>query len=319
MRLLVEGSRPFRFGGTRLLTTTLELGVRRDGGDAETGAGIDLGGSLRYADAALGLTAEASGRYLVAHDDDAYREWGASASVRIDPGVPGRGLRLSVTPSWGASATGGAERLWSVRDARGLGGHGFDAAMRLRAEAGYGLAAFKGKGSVTPFVRLSTAGPMGRDWRFGAQWTRGAALRMSLEATRRESPAAHGVSFRLTWTPGARGHSSAAAARARTRPAPPTRRGQTTGRRRPRRAERPRRTHGPRVRRRRPMPGTRVRWRWAWSAAAGLDGPPAHDATRQLTTRSAGSLPRTPSHRQRCTYRRARLWPFLHPSSSIRP
>ena len=115
-----------------------------------------------------------------------------------------------MTPSWGAAATGGAERLWSVRDARGLGGHGFDAAMRLRADVGYGLSAFKGEGSVTPFAGLSMAGPMGRDWRFGAQWMRGAALRMSLEATRRESPA-HGVSFRLTWTPGARGPSPAAA------------------------------------------------------------------------------------------------------------
>ena len=214
LRLLVEGSRPFRFGAARMLTPTLELGVRRDGGDAETGAGVDLGGSLRYADAALGLTVDASGRYLAAHEDDAYREWGASASIRIDPGTPGRGLTLSVMPSWGASATGGAERLWSARDARGLGGRGFDAAMRLRAEAGYGLAAFRGKGSVTPFVGLTTAGPTGRDWRFGAQWMRGAALRMSLEATRRESPAAppaHGVSFRLTWTPGARGPSPAAA------------------------------------------------------------------------------------------------------------
>ena len=208
LRLLVEGSRPFKFGAARMLTPTLELGLRRDGGDAETGAGIDLGGSLRYADAALGLTVEASGRYLVAHEDDAYREWGASASIRIDPGVPGRGLTLAVTPSWGASATGGAERLWSVRDARGLGGHGFDAAMRLRAELGYGLEAFRGAGSVTPFAGLSMAGAMGRDWRFGAQWTRGAALRMSLEATRRESPAAppaHGILFRLTWTPGVRG------------------------------------------------------------------------------------------------------------------
>ena len=215
LRLLVEGSRPFRFGETRLLTPTLEIGVRRDGGDAETGAGIDLGGSLRYADAALGLTAEAAGRYLVAHEDAAYREWGASASVRIDPGTPGRGLTLSVTPSWGASATGGAERLWSVRDARGLAGHGFDAAMRLRADVGYGLSAFRGKGAATPFLGLSTTGAMGRDWRFGARWTRGAALRMSLEATRRETagvPPARGIQFGITWRPGARGPSPAAAA-----------------------------------------------------------------------------------------------------------
>ena len=215
VRLLVEGSRPFRFGERRLLTPTLELGVRRDGGDAETGTGIDLGGSLRYADAALGLTAEASGRYLVAHEDAAYREWGASASVRIDPGTPGRGLTLSVMPSWGASATGGAERLWSVRDARGLAGHGFDAAMRLRADVGYGLSAFRGRGAVTPFLGLSTAGPLGRDWRLGARWTRGAALRMSLEATRREAagaPPAHGIQFGVTWRLGAPGPAPAAAA-----------------------------------------------------------------------------------------------------------
>ncbi len=215
LRLLVEGSRPFRFGERRLLTPTLEIGVRRDGGDAETGAGIDLGGSLRYADAALGLTVDAAGRYLVAHEDAAYREWGASASMRIDPGAAGRGLTLSVTPSWGASATGGAERLWSVRDARGLAGHGFDAAMRLRADVGYGLSAFRGKGAATPFLGLSTTGPLGRDWRFGARWTRGAALRMSLEATRREAagvPPAHGIQFGITWRPGARGPSPAAAA-----------------------------------------------------------------------------------------------------------
>ena len=107
LRLVLEGSRAFRFGEVRMLTPTLEVGVRRDGGDAETGTGIDLGGTLRYADAALGLTAEASGRYLVAHEDDAYREWGASASVRIDPGADRRGLTLSVAPSWGAAATGG--------------------------------------------------------------------------------------------------------------------------------------------------------------------------------------------------------------------
>ena len=108
LRLLLEGSRTFALSETRMLTPTLELGMRRDDGDAETGAGVDLGGSLRYADAALGVTVDASGRYLVAHEDDAYREWGASASIRIDPGTAGRGLTLAVAPSWGASATGAA-------------------------------------------------------------------------------------------------------------------------------------------------------------------------------------------------------------------
>ena len=69
-----------------------------------------------YADAALGLTVQMSGRYLVAHEDGAYREWGASASVRIDPGAPGRGLTLSVMPSW--AATGGPRAAAARRETR---------------------------------------------------------------------------------------------------------------------------------------------------------------------------------------------------------
>ncbi len=89
--------------------------------------------------------------------------------------------------------------------------------MRLRADVGYGLSAFRGRGAVAPFLGLSTTGPLGRDWRLGARWTRGAALRMSLEATRREAagvPPARGIQFGITWRPGARGPSHAAAAHA---------------------------------------------------------------------------------------------------------
>ena len=207
VRLLLEGTRPFALGPTRLLTPSLRLGVRRDGGDAETGAGFDLGGSLRYADAGRGLSIEAAGRYLLAHEDSAYREWGASASVRVDPGIPGRGLTLSAVPSWGADASGGAERLWSARDARGLSGYGFDTAMRLAAQVRYGFSAFGGRGSMMPFAALSSSGPDGRELRAGALWARGQSLQMSLAGTRRESAGerpAHGVEFRLTWRPGAR-------------------------------------------------------------------------------------------------------------------
>ena len=205
LRLLLEGARTFALSETRMLTPTLELGVRRDDGDAETGAGVDLGGSLRYADPALGVTVDASGRYLVAHEDDAYREWGASASIRIDPGTAGRGLTLAVAPSWGASATGGAERLWSLGDARGLagGGYGMDGGMRLDADIGYGMGAFRGRGGMLPFTGLRLAGP-DRAWRAGVKWTLGANATFGFEATRRESPLAppaHGIEFRaaLCW------------------------------------------------------------------------------------------------------------------------
>ena len=45
-RLLIEGSRDFAVGGGTL-TPSLELGLRRDAGDAETGTGIDAGAGGR--------------------------------------------------------------------------------------------------------------------------------------------------------------------------------------------------------------------------------------------------------------------------------
>ena len=75
VRLVLEGSRAFELSESANLTPGLELGLRHDGGDGETGTGVEVGGSVRYADAASG-----------------FKEWGASASVRLDPGAEGRGL-----------------------------------------------------------------------------------------------------------------------------------------------------------------------------------------------------------------------------------
>ena len=205
LRLALEGSRTFAIGTSRMLTPTLDLGLRHDGGDAETGAGVDLGGTLRYADAHLGLTAEASGRWLLAHEDAAYREWGASATVRVDPGTANCGLSLSLQPSWGATATGGADRLWSLQDARGLasGGYGMDEGMRLDADVGWTFDWFRGKGAMRPFLGMRTAGPS-RDWRAGVAWHRGQHLEFGFEASRRDSPAQppdHGIELRLEWRP----------------------------------------------------------------------------------------------------------------------
>ena len=42
--------------GRLSLTPSVEVGLRRDGGDAETGAGIDVGGGLAFTDAVTGLS-----------------------------------------------------------------------------------------------------------------------------------------------------------------------------------------------------------------------------------------------------------------------
>ena len=123
---------------------------------------------------------------LVAHEDANYTEWGASASVRLDPGAAGTGLSFTLAPSFGVAASG-VERLWSLDDATGLATHDtFDPAGRLTAELGYGLAAFDGRGAMTPFAALALSDTDGT-WRTGARWTLGQDLALNLEGIRREA------------------------------------------------------------------------------------------------------------------------------------
>ena len=97
LRLVLEGGRTFAVGEATL-TPTLELGQRHDGGVAETGTGVEIGGRIAYADPSSGLTVEASARTLIAHEDGGYGEWGAGGSVRLSPDASGRGLSLTLAP-----------------------------------------------------------------------------------------------------------------------------------------------------------------------------------------------------------------------------
>ena len=99
LRLVLEAGRAFHFGGATL-RPSVELGVRLDGGDAETGTGLELGGGIAYANAS-GFSVEATVRMLAAHADSDYREWGASLTARLDPGERGRGAMFSVNPTLG--------------------------------------------------------------------------------------------------------------------------------------------------------------------------------------------------------------------------
>ena len=188
LRFVLDASRPFEAGGGATLTPRLELGLRHDGGDAETGVGMEAGGGIRYARA--GLTIEGTVRTLVAHEASDYEEWGAGGSVAIDPGTSGRGLSLTLASAWGA-ASSGVERMWSLPNADGLatGDGGFEAGRRLDAELGYGLGNRRGPGSglVTPYAGLRLAGGDERAWRLGARWeVAPEGVTLGLEGTRRE-------------------------------------------------------------------------------------------------------------------------------------
>ena len=205
LRLVLEGGRSFDVGDGAMLRPSLEVGVRHDGGDAETGAGVEVGGAMAYADPSSGLSLEATARMLVAHADADYQEWGVSATARLAPGERGRGLSFSLSPTLGATASA-SERLWGAQDARALAqGAELDAARGFRAEAGYGMALFGDRVTGTPNLGFGLAHGGARDWRIG--WRLTSAVRgdpgfeVSLDAMRREpadrtAPPEHGVMLR---------------------------------------------------------------------------------------------------------------------------
>ena len=189
LRAVLDGSRSFALAGGRTLAPSVELGLRHDGGDAETGTGFELGAGVGYADPARGLDAALRLHGLAAHADGGYSEWGVSGQLRLVPGAAGRGLSASLAPSWGVDP-GGSERLWMLPDASGLAAND-DAALsrRLDAEVGFGLALFGGGFTGTPNVGLGlsdTARELRMGWRLAPAGDAG-DFTLRIDAARREA------------------------------------------------------------------------------------------------------------------------------------
>ena len=144
LRLALDGSWRFALAGDAALTPSLELGVRHDGGDAETGFGVDIGGGLAFADPKRGLTFDVSARALVAHEASGFRERGITAALTFDPRPStDRGLTMSLRQTLGAASTGGADALMGRETLTGLGANDNGGARRLELTAGYGIAMFR--------------------------------------------------------------------------------------------------------------------------------------------------------------------------------
>ena len=78
VRAMLDGSRTFALAGGATLTPKVELGLRHDGGDAETGTGTELGAGIGYADPSRGLDMALRVRAQTAADLEA-AAWGLLA------------------------------------------------------------------------------------------------------------------------------------------------------------------------------------------------------------------------------------------------
>ncbi len=165
LRLSLESSYTLRMGDRASLAPKLELGVRRDGGDAEQGMGLDVAGGLGFVNSAWGLRAQVDMHGMLVHEDSDFEQWGVSGMILFDrsPSLD-IGASLRLFPSWGSasSSTGGMRALWSRETVSGLAGFrrtgGDDRSLRLAGRFDYGFAAFGKSGVTTPYASFSLSG-----------------------------------------------------------------------------------------------------------------------------------------------------------------
>ena len=169
------------------LAPYVNLGVRRDGGDGESGYGLEAGGGVRYASPMPGLTTELGVRGLVAHEVEGVSDWGLSGSIRYrPPASSGRGPSFGLTSSWGVDARRGPGSPWRHEAlADSLPGGGRGAGGRIDARFGYGFAVRSVEGTGTPWVGVSLS-ERGRDYRVGYRLGFDRSLNVGIEGLVRE-------------------------------------------------------------------------------------------------------------------------------------
>ncbi len=203
LRLGVEGRYRFGFDGESQLTPTLEAGVRHDGGDAETGFGLELGGGLAWSAPTLGLTLDLSGRTLIAHEDDDFTDRGLSAALTFDPRPESaRGPSLSLRQDVGDRAEGGLDALFAPDPLADRTES--TATARWTLEGAWGFSALGGRFTASPHAGLGLS-PDTRETTLGWRLTPAAPaapdLTFGVKATRREEdtePPAHTVGVEAT-------------------------------------------------------------------------------------------------------------------------
>ena len=101
---MLEDSRAYTLGIGVPLKPRVEVALRHDGGDAETGTGMDIGGGLVVSDALTGLSVDVRMRMLLVHEAEGFRERSMAVSFNYNPTSPPLGFKARVAPSWGGQA-----------------------------------------------------------------------------------------------------------------------------------------------------------------------------------------------------------------------
>ena len=197
IRVAMEVGQSRWLPGGRVFEPSVEVAMRYDDGDGETGGGAEIGGGLRYDNPAKRFTVDGRARALLGHGGG-YEEWGVSGTLRVTPDADGQGASFSVSPGYGNSGSG-IQELWRqglADDDAATTDSTDDYAMKLDARVGYGLGFTLNQhhGILTPYSEM-TLGTTD-SYRMGLNWAAGTRFDLTLLGERREpttNPAEHAV------------------------------------------------------------------------------------------------------------------------------
>ena len=188
LRLVLEGAHEIVLEDGEWIAPFVDVGVRYDGGDAETGLGAEIGGGLRYAHPAHNLTAEVDTRVLLVHAADDFERWSVSGSLRYDPSSNSElGPYFTFSSSGGVGELDGQDtRLGLATFADPLADAGATIGWSIDTEFGYGVPVLGDSATGTPWVGLSLS--EGRsEYRLGYRLGLDSDLHLGIEGVLRDS------------------------------------------------------------------------------------------------------------------------------------
>ena len=159
IRIGLEGSFRSDTGNGGIFEPFGQVSLRSDGGDGDTGTGVEVAGGIRLSGGTF--TLEAQGRTLAMHGADEYSESGFSLMAKLNPSANATGVSVSIAPRWGADALGNG-MLWqdtlnlnSAQTYGALAGFGNAGADKsIDTQIGYGMLVASEQFLLTPFVDL---------------------------------------------------------------------------------------------------------------------------------------------------------------------
>ena len=209
LRLGLEATRPFPLANGASLLPSLEVGIRQDGGDAETGFGMEIGAGMGWSDPERGINAEMKGRTLLTHVEEEFQEQGLALSFAWDPTPSNRGPSFSLNHAVGAVVEGGMEALLRPTVMEPLDDTPRSPwQQQLETRFAYGFPVFGDRLTLTPALALalsSSSRTYGLLWSVAphAQQAQGKPWEVALEGERQEHasssfPTDHSLKLRFS-------------------------------------------------------------------------------------------------------------------------